>query len=78
MWIGGRRCLGVERDGPSLPSPPPQAFDEHLNLVLGDVEETVTTTEVDPETTEVLTSSVKRSIPMLFVRGDVVILVSTR
>ena len=47
-------------------------------MVLGDVEETHTTTEVDPETTEVLTSIAKRNIPMLFVRGDVVILVSTR
>ena len=66
---------------PPLPTPtlpPPQAFDEHLNMVLGDVEETHTTTEVDPETTEVLTSIAKRNIPMLFVRGDVVILVSTR
>ena len=53
-----------------------QAYDQHLNMVLGEVEETVTTTEIDPETEE---SSVKRSIrrvDMLFVRGDIVILVS--
>ncbi len=30
----------------------PQAFDQHLNLVLGDVEETVTVHEVDEETEE--------------------------
>lgn len=32
--------------------PPPQAFDRHLNMILGDVEETVTTPEVDEETEE--------------------------
>ena len=30
------------------------AFDQHLNLVLGDVEETVTTREIDEETEEEL------------------------
>ena len=29
-----------------------QAYDQHLNMVLGDVEETVTITEVDTETEE--------------------------
>ncbi len=29
-----------------------QAFDQHLNMVLGEVEETLTTTEVDEETEE--------------------------
>lgn len=29
-----------------------QAFDQHMNMVLGDVEETVTAHEVDPETEE--------------------------
>ncbi|RYG64072.1 hypothetical protein EON64_14720 [archaeon] len=29
-----------------------QAFDQHLNLVLGDVEETVSSREVDEETEE--------------------------
>lgn len=43
---------------PSLPPPPPlfspspQAFDRHLNMILGDVEETVTTPEIDEETDE--------------------------
>eukprot|EP00911_Craspedida_sp_UC1_P001450 UC1_evm1s1094 len=30
------------------------AFDQHLNLVLGDVEETITTVEIDEETFEEL------------------------
>ena len=29
-----------------------QAYDQHLNMVLGDVEETVTTVELDDETME--------------------------
>ena len=29
-----------------------QAFDQHLNMVLGEVEETVTTHEIDEETDE--------------------------
>jgi U6 snRNA-associated Sm-like protein LSm3 len=31
-----------------------QAFDEHLNMVLGDVEETLTVHEVDPDTAEAI------------------------
>ncbi|PXF41510.1 U6 snRNA-associated Sm-like protein LSm3 [Gracilariopsis chorda] len=52
------------------------AFDQHLNMILGDVEETITTTDVDPETFEELLKTSKRHIPMLFVRGDCVILIS--
>ena len=52
------------------------AFDTHLNMVLEDVEETVTTVDIDEETEEELVQSRKRTIEMLFVRGDVVILVS--
>ncbi len=52
------------------------AFDQHLNMVLGDVEESVTTREVDAETDEEIVRTSKRSLAMLFVRGDVVILVS--
>ncbi|CAN8068081.1 unnamed protein product [Agarophyton chilense] len=52
------------------------AFDQHLNMILGDVEETVITTDVDPETFEELLNTSKRLIPMLFVRGDCVILIS--
>ena len=52
------------------------AFDQHLNMVLGDVEETVTSREIDEETEEEMIQSSKREIDMLFVRGDIVILVS--
>lgn len=52
------------------------AFDQHLNMVLGDVEETVTSREIDEETEEEMVRSSKREIDMLFVRGDIVILVS--
>ncbi|KAK4525559.1 hypothetical protein GAYE_SCF13G3467 [Galdieria yellowstonensis] len=53
-----------------------QAFDQHMNLVLSDVEETALKVEVDNETGEELIKSVKRKMPMLFVRGDGVILVA--
>lgn len=53
-----------------------QAFDQHLNMVLGDVEEIVTTMEIDEETYEELIKTTKRTVPMLFVRGDGVILIS--
>ncbi|XP_078343698.1 U6 snRNA-associated Sm-like protein LSm3 [Oculina patagonica] len=52
------------------------AFDQHLNMILSEVEETITTVEIDEETYEELFKTTKRSIPMLFVRGDGVILVS--
>ena len=45
-------------------------------MILGDVEETVTSVEIDEETYEEVFKSTKRNIPMLFVRGDGVILVS--
>lgn len=54
----------------------PQAYDQHLNMVLGDVDETVTTRDIDTETYEEIIKTSKRSIEMLFVRGDGVILVS--
>lgn len=52
------------------------AFDQHLNMVLGDVQETVTTTEVDQETYEHIVKTNTRNIPMLFVRGDGVVLIA--
>uniref|UniRef100_A0A673YMC5 U6 snRNA-associated Sm-like protein LSm3 n=1 Tax=Salmo trutta TaxID=8032 RepID=A0A673YMC5_SALTR len=47
------------------------AYNQHLNMILGDVEETVTTVEIDEE------MSTKRNIPMLFVRGDGVVLLAS-
>uniref|UniRef100_A0A2K5HLF4 U6 snRNA-associated Sm-like protein LSm3 n=1 Tax=Colobus angolensis palliatus TaxID=336983 RepID=A0A2K5HLF4_COLAP len=43
---------------------------------LRDVEETVTTIEIDEETYEEIYKSMKRNIPMLFVRGDGIVLVA--
>lgn len=45
-------------------------------MILGDVEETVTTTEVDPETDEEIVKKAVRRVGMLFVRGDIIVLVS--
>ncbi|KAJ2718733.1 Sm-like protein lsm3b [Coemansia sp. Benny D115] len=50
------------------------AYDQHLNMVLGDVEETITIVEVNDDSQSV--NTVNRKVPMLFVRGDGVILVS--
>ena len=47
-----------------------------LNIISGDVEETVTHVEIDEETFEEFERQNTRSIPMLFVRGDGVILVA--
>ncbi|RKP14609.1 putative U6 snRNA-associated Sm-like protein LSm3, partial [Piptocephalis cylindrospora] len=53
-----------------------QAYDQHLNMVLEKVEETVTKVEVDATTGQESIQVVKRPSDMLFVRGDSVILVS--
>ncbi|KAI8056891.1 hypothetical protein BDF22DRAFT_740399 [Syncephalis plumigaleata] len=50
------------------------AYDQHLNMVLGDVEETITIVETEDDRDTLRT--VKRQSEMLFVRGDGVILVS--
>ncbi|KAK1276007.1 hypothetical protein QJS04_geneDACA011044 [Acorus gramineus] len=65
------------------------AYDQHLNMILGDVEEIITTVEIDDETYEEIVredvkngfvalgnGTTKRNVPFLFVRGDGVILVS--
>jgi len=52
------------------------AYDQHLNMILGDAEETLTLHEIDEETEEDIVKKVTRKVRMLFVRGDVVILVS--
>ena len=58
------------------PFTPLQAYDQHLNMILGDVEEVVTSVEVDEDTFEEIIKTSKRQIDMLFVRGDGVILIS--
>ena len=52
------------------------AYDQHLNIILGDVEETVTSVEIDEETFEEIIKTKKRMLPYLFIRGDSVILIS--
>ena len=47
-----------------------QAFDQHLNMVLGEVEETLTTTEVDEETEEEM---VKVRKTLVFMRRPLLI-----
>lgn len=46
-----------------------------MNLILGNVDEFVTVVDVDSTTLESTTRFVKRSMPMLYIRGDGVILV---
>lgn len=55
---------------------PLQAYDQHLNMIVADAEETVTTTTIDDETYEESHKVSKRHIPMLFIRGDGVVLVA--
>ena len=45
-------------------------------MILGEVEETVTTVDMDEETQEEIIQTSKRQIDMLFIRGDGVILIS--
>lgn len=52
------------------------AFDQHLNMILGNVEECTSYIELDKETLEEIIKVRKRLVPMLFVRGDGIILVS--
>ncbi len=51
------------------------AYDEHLNMVLGDVDEVVTVVETHEETLEEIVKTSKREVPLLFVRGDGTLLV---
>ena len=59
------------------------AYDAHLNMVLGDVEEiTLVPTEEASSSTSTLTASnsreQRRKMDMLFVRGDGIILISNK
>lgn len=53
------------------------AFDQHLNMILENAEETHTSVELDEETYEQVYKQNKRTMPMVFIRGDGVILLST-
>ena len=52
------------------------AYDQHVNMILGDVEEVTTSAEVDEETFEEFTKTTKRNVPFWFIRGDAVTRVS--
>merc|ERR1711915_531144 len=52
------------------------AYDHHLNLILGNVEETITSIEIIEETEEEHIKRRTRTVEMLFVRGDGVIMIS--
>ena len=52
------------------------AYDHHLNMIMSDIEEVITSVEVDEETYEEIYKTSKRNIPLMFVRGDGVILVA--
>lgn len=52
------------------------AFDEHFNLVLSEVEEEQRVLERDADTGEAVARTLRRTLEMIFVRGDMVILVS--
>jgi len=52
------------------------SYDQHLNMLLGEVEEITTIREVDEETYEEIIKSNRRNVPYLFVRGDAVTLIS--
>lgn len=53
------------------------AFDQHLNMILENAEETFTSMELDEETYEQVYKQTKRTMPMVFIRGDGVILLSS-
>ncbi|KAJ2805146.1 U4/U6-U5 snRNP complex subunit lsm3 [Coemansia guatemalensis] len=53
------------------------AYDQHLNMILGNVQETITIVDVSEQGQGQSIHTVNRNVPMLFVRGDGVILVSS-
>ncbi|KAH8077918.1 hypothetical protein HD553DRAFT_320075 [Filobasidium floriforme] len=52
------------------------AYDAHMNLILSDVEETITLVDVGDDGAVSNVRSVARNMEMLFVRGDAVIMIS--
>lgn len=49
------------------------SFDEHMNLLIGDSEETITRTEVNADGTKTKITEEPKHRQLLFVRGDTVI-----
>mmetsp|Transcript_37761 Transcript_37761/g.90699 ORF Transcript_37761/g.90699 Transcript_37761/m.90699 type:complete len:97 (+) Transcript_37761:51-341(+) len=54
------------------------AYDQHLNMVLGDVEETLFEVDTDETGQQTRRAVATRQIEMLFIRGDSVIIVSPK
>ena len=52
------------------------AYDQHMNMILTDVEETSKTIEIKEDVFESTVKTEKRHMPALFVRGDGIILIS--
>ena len=53
-----------------------KAYDIHLNLLLSDVEERITTKELDTESGKELTKIIKKNFGLIYVRGDLIIMIS--
>lgn len=47
-----------------------QAYDQHLNIILGEVEETITTLEIDDETYEEIVKVCKAAAPGRYPRVE--------
>ncbi|KAI9217866.1 like-Sm ribonucleoprotein [Blastocladiella britannica] len=54
------------------------AYDDHMNMVLGNVLETITFIDLDHNAIPIRTRTERRNLDTLFVRGDGIILVSPR
>ncbi|KNB46821.1 hypothetical protein JH06_0020 [Blastocystis sp. subtype 4] len=52
------------------------AFDQHLNMVIANAKEVQYAISVDPETNEIKKSAISREFEMLYMRGDLVVVVS--
>ncbi|KAJ5071017.1 u6 snRNA-associated sm-like protein lsm3 [Anaeramoeba ignava] len=52
------------------------AFDQHLNIVLSNVEEVLTVIEIDEETNEEIMKTTRRNFEMLYIRGDGIIAIA--
>ncbi len=48
-----------------------QAYDQHLNMILGEVEETITTVEIDDETYEEIIKVLRRHMQLAHVHVEV-------
>ncbi|KAI3389713.1 hypothetical protein SNEBB_008125 [Seison nebaliae] len=52
------------------------AYDHHMNMILSEVEETIMEECLDEETNEIEYKTKRRQFPMIFLRGDGLIMLS--